>query len=279
VKPPNRGPLFPEKKPLRTLSYRIVGEPGEPAVLFVHGFMGSSRDWGGLPAAVCEGRYGIAVDLPGHGASVGLPAEAYTMAGASAGLARVLDAAGVRRSVVVGYSMGGRVALHFALHHPERCAGLVLESASPGLASEAERAARRAVDAARAERMLGDFGAFLDEWYRQPLFASLARREGLRERMTETRRRNDPAELARVLRGMGTGEMPSLWERLPGLRVATLAVAGALDAKYVALARRMTRAAPDVTVTVVPEAGHNVHAERPEAYLSHLRAFLQNLSV
>ena len=263
---------------MRTLSFRTVNAPDETAVLFVHGFMGSSRDWEDLAGAACAGRYGIAVDLPGHGASVGLPAEAYIMAGASEGLARVLDAAGARRAVVVGYSMGGRVALHFALHHPERCAGLVLESASPGLASEAERAARRAVDAARAERMLGDFGAFLDDWYRQPLFASLARREGLRERMTEARRRNDPAELAHVLRGMGTGEMPSLWERLPGLRVATLAVVGALDAKYVALARRMARASPDVTVAVVPEAGHNVHAERPEAYLTHLRAFLRRRS-
>jgi len=279
MKPVRRGSHGREKTPVCTFSFRTVGEPREEAVLFVHGFMGSSRDWEELAPVACEGRYGIAVDLPGHGASVGLPAEAYTPAGASTGLARVLDDAGVRRAVVAGYSMGGRVALHFALHHPERCAGLVLESASPGLARATERAVRRTVDDRRAERICDDFEAFLDAWYRQPLFASLARHEGLRERMIEARRRNDPAELARALRGMGTGEMPSLWERLPGLGVATLALAGALDAKYVALARRVARSAPHATAAVVPHAGHNVHAERPDAYLTHLRAFLQNLSV
>ena len=257
------------------LSFRTVGEPEETAVLFVHGFMGTSRDWEGMLSAVCARRFGVAVDLPGHGDSLGLPEAAYSLEGASQELAKVLDALRVRRAVIVGYSMGGRVALHFALHHRERCAGLVLESTSPGLESEAARAERRALDASRAERLQEDFEGFLEAWYRQPLFASLSFHEGLRARMIEMRKRNDPAELARVLRGMGTGEMTPLWERLPGLGVATLAVTGAHDERYVAYAKRMARLSPGLSVAIVPEAGHNVHAERPEAYLAHVRAFLE----
>ncbi len=257
------------------LHHRASGSHRHPAVLLLHGFLGSSRDWDEVAAALAGRRHCLAADLPGHGASTGLAAHAYTMDGAAQALADVLDARGVSTCAVVGYSMGGRLALYFALRFPERCRRLVLESASPGLAAGAERAARRRLDAARAARLeAGDFEAFLRDWYRQPLFASLAGHAGLAERMTAARRHNDPAELARSLRGMGTGRQPSLWERLPALAVATLAVAGALDHKYVEIAGRMAGASRCVRAVAVPEAGHNVHAEQPRRFLTLLRTFL-----
>ena len=187
----------------------------------------------------------------------------------------LLDTLGVGRTTVVGYSMGGRLALYLALRHPGRCAALFLESASPGLEDAAERGARRRSDAETAARLeSGDFEMFLRAWYSQPLFASLARREGLVEETIGARRGNDPAELARALRGMGTGAQPSLWEELPGLVAPTLAVAGELDEKFVGISRRMAGASPNARAAVVPGAGHNVHDEAPEAYLGALERFL-----
>ena len=245
-------------------------------VLFLHGFMGSSDDWAEMIEVLADTCHCLAVDLPGHGASTGLTDEVYTMDGATQALVEVLDEHSIAQCTVVGYSMGGRLALYFALRFPQRCRALVLVSASPGLATAEERAARRAVDAERAERLeREDVDRFLNEWYHQTLFASLARHEGLIEQMTARRRRNDPRELARSLRGMGTGSQSSLWERLPALQVSTVAVAGALDPKYVEIARRMASLSDRVRTVVVPEAGHNVYAEQPRRFITLLDSFLK----
>jgi len=246
-----------------------------PAVLLLHGFMGSSADWRDVAAAL-EGRSRvIAVDLPGHGAATGLPDGAYTMAGAAEGILRTLDGLEIQRAFIVGYSMGGRLALYLALRHPDRCAGLFLESASPGLEDAGERVVRRRADEEKAARLEGgDLRGFLRDWYRQPLFAPLARDEALVRKTIEDKLRNDPLELTRSLRGMGTGNQPPLWTELPDLRVPTLVVAGELDEKFVGISRRMASLNPSIRVNVVPGAGHSVHAEAPTAYLSSLENFL-----
>ncbi len=244
-------------------------------MLLLHGFMGSSADWLTVTAAL-EGRYRcIAVDLPGHGASTGLPSGAYTIEGAARALLDLLDDLGVERPVIAGYSMGGRLALYLTLRHPHRLSGLFLESASPGLKDAEERAVRRAADEERATRLEGgDFERFLRDWYRQPLFAPLARDDERLRRTLEVRRENDPRELAKSLRGLGTGSQPSLWEELPDLRVSALAIAGELDEKFVGISRRMKRACPRILTAVVPGVGHNVRVEAPAAYLHLLRTFL-----
>lgn len=241
----------------------------------MHGFMGSSEDWREVAATLCDEVRAVAVDLPGHGDSIGLPLEAYTMEGAARAVTQTLDELGAESATFVGYSMGGRLALYLALRCPERCAGLFLESASPGLEGATERVARRATDEEHAARLeSGDFEEFVRDWYCQPLFAPLARDEELLRRTIEKRLRNDPAELAESLRGMGAGSQPSLWGELAGLRVPALAVAGELDGKFAALSRRMAGLTPRIHALMVPGAGHNVHAESPLAYLELLRRFL-----
>jgi 2-succinyl-6-hydroxy-2,4-cyclohexadiene-1-carboxylate synthase len=255
------------------LHYRTDGAPHQPPLCFVHGFMGAAADWRPVVEGIGEQAFCLSVDLPGHGASLDRPAYVYSMEGATQALADVLDEAGIHRCSLVGYSMGGRVALYFALFHPGRVRRLVLESASPGLRTEQKRAERRCVDDRRAEDIEHDLGAFLDDWYRQPLFASLAR-HGLVEEMVRTRRANDPHELARALRGLGPGKQPSLWNRLRDLNVPTLVLTGALDDKYRRITEQTARHIPDSRRVVVPDAGHNVHAERPQAFLAQLGRFL-----
>ena len=257
------------------LSYTVSGDPYRPTVLFLHGFMGSSADWAVEISALDKRFYCVAPDLPGHGTSLGLPPEAYTVEGAARGVLDLLDRLGAGRPTIVGYSMGGRLALYLALRHPERCSTLFLESASPGIDDAVERQARRKADEERARRLeSGDLASFLKKWYRQPLFASLARREGLLRETIEARMHNDRGELARSLRGLGTGNQPSLWDELGALQVPALAVAGDLDERHVGISTRMASLSPRIRAAVVPGAGHNVHLESPEEYLALLKRFL-----
>lgn len=259
------------------LHYTTTGPSDAPPLLLLHGFMGSAAEWSEVAGALCGEHRLLIPDLPGHGASTGLLyPDAYTMPGAARALITLLDAEGVARCAVTGYSMGGRLALHLALRHPERGERLLLESASPGLATEEERAARRASDERLAQRLeTGDLREFVEDWYRQPLFSTLARDEPLLCRTIESRLENDPQELARSLRATGTGSQPSLWGELPDLRPPTLAVAGETDAKFVALAREMERASASVRAVMVPGAGHSVHAESPERYTETIRSFIE----
>ncbi len=260
------------------LNHTLSGEPESPAILFLHGFMGSAADWNATAAALGKRFYCIAVDLPGHGASLGLPPENYTMEGTGGSLADLLDELGIDSAAIVGYSMGGRLALYSALRRPERCSALFLESASPGLESLQERATRRRADEEKAVRLeSGDFDSFLRDWYRQPLFTSLVQNEEFLRQTIETRRRNEPVELARSLRGMGTGSQSSLWDELGGLTVPTMAVAGGLDEKFVGVGRRMEAESPTVDFVSILEVGHNVHSEDPAAYIGLLQGFLESI--
>lgn len=251
------------------------GTESGPVLLFLHGFMGSSEDWTPIVSRLKDRYRCVRVDLPGHGAATGRTEDEYTMDGTCRAVIDTLDALGISRCTPVGYSMGGRTALYFGIHHPERCDRLLLESASPGLATAEARAARRAVDADRARRLERDgMEAFLGDWYQLPLFAPLQRHPDYVEAMLERRHRNEAHELARSLRGMGTGQQPSLWERLPALQVSTLALAGALDGKYVRIARQMAANAPRLRARIIEDAGHVIHAERPTQFIDAVEGFV-----
>ncbi|WP_119066277.1 2-succinyl-6-hydroxy-2,4-cyclohexadiene-1-carboxylate synthase [Rubrobacter indicoceani] len=256
------------------MSLPLYTGPGTNA-LFLHGFLGSGADWTGL-AGDLPFRL-LVPDLPGHGAAVGLPQELYSMEGAAEFMLCMLDGRGVETCNIVGYSMGGRLALYLALRHPERVKALVLESSSPGLKTEKERAARRKSDKRLADRLEAsdreDLRCFLEGWHRQLLFASLADHEGLTEKLVAERLSNDPRELARSLRSMGTGSQPSLWDELPDLRVPTLAVAGELDGKFRGIAREMARLSENIEIVVVEGAGHNVHVEKPQEFARLVGSF------
>src|SRR5215203_1172014 len=136
------------------LNYEVSGDRLSPAVLFLHGFMGSSADWREVMAALGDRTFRIVMDLPGHGASLELAPDTYTVEGTARAVMRTLDGLEVVRPVVAGYSMGARLALYLALRYPDQCAGLFLESVSPGLArSTEERATRRAADESKAGRL------------------------------------------------------------------------------------------------------------------------------
>jgi 2-succinyl-6-hydroxy-2,4-cyclohexadiene-1-carboxylate synthase len=222
-------------------------------VVLVHGFTQTMAAWDAVGERLGERWEVVRVDLPGHGGSGGVRVgfdEAAGLVGAAGG-----------RAAYVGYSLGGRLCLRLALDRPDLVPALVLIGASPGIAEPAGRAERRAADEALAEGIERDgVAAFLDRWLAGPLFATLPETAaGRAERLANT-----ADGLASALRRLGPGAQAPLWDRLGALRPPTLLVAGAKDAKFAAIARRMADAAGGhARVALVPGAGHAVPLERP----------------
>lgn len=240
-----------------------------PPLLLLHGFTGAVATWQEHLPAFARHNQAIAVDLIGHSASEAPPDPSrYSMSRCIDDLLAVLDHLELRRAAVLGYSMGARVALHLAAAVPDRVGALVLESGSPGLADPAERAARRAADAALAERIEREgVEAFVDYWEGLLLFASQQTLPPqVRKRLRMQRLRNSPTGLANSLRGMGTGAQEPLWDRLNEMMTPALIVAGTLDLKYRLIAQEMARALPHAELEFIHGAGHAVHLERPELF-------------
>ena len=241
-----------------------------PTLVMLHGFTGSAAGWGKhLDTLAAYGLRMIALDLPGQGQS-DAPGDArrYAIEYCRQDILAALQKLGVSQdeAVLLGYSMGGRIALYTAFSGFFRA--LILESASPGLGDPAEREQRRISDEALAASIERDgVQAFIDRWEKLPLFASQSRLPPeAREALRRQRLSNRPGGLAQSLRGVGTGVQPSLYARLPALHIPVLLIAGELDTKFTAIARSMAQALPQFQLRIVPGAGHSVHLERPEEF-------------
>lgn len=255
----------------------LVGDERARPLLLLHGFTGSVETWAPfLPAFALQFRV-IAVDLLGHGRSdAPEDPERYRMERCVEDLLALLDAYGIAQADVLGYSMGGRVALCLAVAAAERVRALVLESASPGIEDSDERRARAAADDALAEQIERDgLEVFVAAWEQQPLFATQARLpEAVRARLRIQRLHQRPLGLANSLRGMGVGRQEPLWQRLAELSMPVLVITGALDEKYCSIGQRMTACLPRARLEIVPAAGHAVHLEQPEAFIQCVLDFL-----
>ena len=225
-------------------------------LVFLHGFTQTHHHWhpvAGLLAGKLAGDPTVVLpDLPGHGLSAN---DRSDIDAAADVLARSTGPA-----TYVGYSMGGRVALHVAVSEASPIERLVLLGATPGIDDDETRAERRRADAARAGHV-EDVGveAFLDEWLAGPLFATLPPDpDGLADR-----RRNTAAGLAHSLRTGGTGSQRSLWDELHRITIPVLVLAGSLDTKFTAIGREMVERLPNATFAAIEGAGHAAHGERP----------------
>jgi 2-succinyl-6-hydroxy-2,4-cyclohexadiene-1-carboxylate synthase len=215
-------------------------------LVLVHGFTQTASSWSGIVQRLA-GHDVITPDIVPRG-DLWQTAES-------------LAAYGPR--TFVGYSMGGRLALHLALQRPDVVERLVVLGATGGIDDDEERAARRTSDEALAQSIETDgVDAFLERWLSQPMFANVPRGD---------ERQRNPEVLMASLRALGTGTQEPLWSRLHELAMPVLVLAGARDEKFVALGQRLAVTIGDnARFEVVPDAGHAAHLEQPHAFVALL---------
>lgn len=226
---------------------------GRATLTLLHGFTQTSRSWDPFLEELDPTIGIVRVDLPGHGLSGHETADLDGIAD--------LVAETCGSGTYLGYSMGGRVALHIALRHPYLVTRLMLIGATPGIRDDDERAERRRHDDVLAASIERDgVPVFIDRWLDNPLFAGLPRRPA----DIADRRRNTARGLAESLRHAGTGTQRSLWEQLPHLTMPVSVIVGADDQKFATIAREMVDIlGPLATLHLVEGAGHTAHLEKP----------------
>lgn len=252
-----------------SLHFATTRRPGNVRHLaFVHGFTQTSRSWAPILTVLGDDIDATCFDAPGHGDSARVRGDVSRTADLLA--IRLREQA--RGSVLVGYSMGGRIALDLAVRHQSMLRGLVLISATAGLRTETERIERQQRDELLAQRIEAiGVTQFVDEWLAQDLFATLTETQSNRE----DRRRNTASGLAASLRECGVGSQEPLWERLASLEIPTLLIVGELDTKFRDLAEQMKASiGANASIVVVSEAGHTAHLERPIETTAAIRRWL-----
>lgn len=230
-------------------------------LVMLHGFTHTGASWDRVRATLSERYRPIAPDLRGHGAaSSTVPVTLTAVIGDVAALTP-------ERFMLAGYSMGGRIALHVALALGPRVRRLLLIGASPGLADAGERARRREADERLADELEQlSIEALAERWAQTPVLAGQP--PGVRTAVHADRLRSTPTGLARALRGLGAGALPSLWDQLDELRTPVTLVVGERDQKFTAVAERMAARLPAGEVHLVPGCGHAVHLEAPAVIAS-----------
>ncbi|HET8841849.1 MAG TPA: 2-succinyl-6-hydroxy-2,4-cyclohexadiene-1-carboxylate synthase [Ktedonobacteraceae bacterium] len=252
-------------------------QAGQETLVLLHGFTGSAANWGNLfPHLQKRGRQLIAIDMLGHGQSDAPDdPERYSIAHCQADILALMEILGVsvNQAILLGYSMGGRIALYTAFSGFFRA--LVLESASAGLSDSLERQQRQQNDNELASRIEREgVEDFIDYWEHIPLFASQENlSDTTRAALRAQRLRNQARGLAHSLRGVGTGVQPDLYGKLHELNLPVLLLAGSLDLKFCQIARQMAGLLPQAQLRIVQGAGHTIHLERPEYYIHLVNAF------
>lgn len=249
-----------------------AGSNEVPTLVFLHGFMGSGREWLPFMEALAPAFRCITFDLPGHGlttveeetasrddhnldhhglektdfaelmlrTSCRISTAPFSMESVSVVLIKLLKQLGVGKFVPVGYSMGARIALYLALHHSDQMAAVISIAGSPGLEDSSARKSRAASDESLAETLrAGGLELFVESWYQQPLWASLRKHPNFEAIKMERKQHTNCEALADLLASLSVGHQPSLWDKLSNITIPALLIAGDQDTKFLKLAHKM----------------------------------------
>ncbi|MBE9047224.1 2-succinyl-6-hydroxy-2,4-cyclohexadiene-1-carboxylate synthase [Pleurocapsales cyanobacterium LEGE 10410] len=218
----------------------------------------------------------LVVDLPGHGNTEVAGELDYQMPQIAQALIGLLNRLAIEQCFLVGYSMGGRIALYLTVYFPQYFQGVILESASPGLATQPERDRRIEQDWQLAARLESQgLAQFLKQWYANPIFASFVRHPNYEQAIAH-RQQNEPNKLVKSLRYTGLGMQPSLWHCLSNIQIPILLVVGEFDAKFVAINQKIAGLCRQSKLNIVKNSGHNVHFEQPKEFIKLVKLFARS---
>lgn len=246
-------------------------------IFLLHGFTGSGREWEPIIRELDTRFNYVAVDLPGHGKSEA-PGDVsiYSPDALNSHLQELISHFTKSKIILIGYSMGGRAALHYSVKNMKNIKGLILEGATAGIEDEELRKSRKTNDDNLADFIENhSIEEFVDQWMNLDIFKS---QKNIPEKMSAVRREkllNSKTGLINSLRGFGTGVMPSMFSELYKLQFRTLLITGDLDEKYKELNAEMASLIPDCRHLLVAGAGHNVHIEKPAEFIAAVNKFLE----
>ena len=261
-----------------TYEYEVVGS-GEP-LLLLHGFTGSMETWHSFIPGWSKQFQVITVDLVGHGKTES-PEELmhYDIQNVALQMTTLLDHLNIEKAHILGYSMGGRLAITMACLYPNRVKSLLLENCTAGLEMESDRKERRARDEQLADRIeLERIEAFVNRWENIPLFATQKKlSQGVQEQVRKERLANNTKGLANSLRGMGTGAQPSWWSQLEELKMPVLLMNGESDQKFFHILQNIQKRIPHAKFIKIDGAGHAIHVEQPQKFGTIVEGFLKTI--
>ena len=252
--------------------FNLSGDPDLPPLLLLHGWMGNCEDYYEIVEILKLRFYCIAIDLPGHGKTEVIGSDlAYDFVNTAIGIIQLLDRLEIDRCAIAGYSLGGRLALYLALEFPDRFDRVMVESTSPGLATEIDRQDRVTHDSQIIDRLKSDnFSDFVNNWYRQSIFIGIDLHPNFRDLLESRIKANHPHNLAKSLQYAGLGMQPYLGDRLKVHPQPLQLIVGALDLKFVAIAQSMQQKSPLITVEIIPDCSHNIHFQQPHTWIQQL---------
>lgn len=243
-----------------------------PSLVLLHGFLGSGKVFKPLIPELCSFCNPVTIDLLGHGKTEGAEMHyRFSTREQIADIAKLIrEQFTIPPVFLYGYSMGARLALQIALHHPELLQGLILESGTFGIESETERLARQSLDASRADSIMGTFQGFLSDWENMPMFET----QQSTAQYSEIQKAQNSTWMANSLLGFGTGTMPCVKDQLANIELPVQLIAGKRDGKFVRVNQAMNRTISDSTLSIVAESGHRVHLDQPKELTGILRTFI-----
>ncbi len=258
------------------LDYYLTGDRHQPLIIFLHGFMGNRHEFDLAVEMLGKEFSYLTLDLPGHGMQVFNSDECYGMKNTAQAIISLLDHLKIKRCFLIGYSMGGRLALYLNLYFPQYFSKVILESASPGLFTDAERLERIKHDEQIARKLeRSDFTTFLNTWYKQPIFGSIHQHPKFKQ-LIANRLQNNPQELAKSLRFIGTGRQPSLWEKLKENNNPLLLLVGKNDNKFVNINKKIFNLCPLTHLKIINNCSHNIHFEQTTSFVNYVQNFLES---
>ena len=252
------------------------GNESNPPIVLLHGFLGTHRDWKEITDVLKANWYCIVPDLPGHGENTSVAKEPSQVKQALKSIHFEVMQSIQQPFHLLGYSLGGRVALKWAAEHPESIISLCLESAHPGLLTEPERQQRVRADKIWANRLRNEpITEVLRDWYRQPVFSQLSANQI--EELVDQHQEQTPAPLANSLEQLGLGKQRSFWRFLAKWDKPLLYISGEQDLKFNGIGNKLTDSCGKAHHAIITNASHNCHWQQKKQYIEVLIAFLENI--
>lgn len=265
-----------------SLSYQVYefGDVKSSIVMVaLHGFTGSGLIFEQFSARFKSlGIRLIAVDLPGHGNTITPDsAEIHTYEAQITNLSSLLSTLNIPKFHLLGYSMGGRIALHYALNHPDKIISLILESTNNGISNDNDRIERVSRDEKLSEQIMQNYPDFLLKWNRLPIFKSPPKAQKTQiESFKKIQLNQDPIQMALSMREFSPGKIPYVYDELTLISCPVLAITGKNDQKYSELWKSLIYKFQNGDHINIENSGHRVHLDQPVIYIDTIMNFIKS---